>query len=180
MADLFQNKILCNKCEKVMKPCLISKNGFNLRCVKCEKCNNIIVHPADEKEYNDFIRLKNKDFEVKMRMVGNSYAVSIPREIVDFMREQEKIMNDMVRLSFDEANRVSLMFGQEEIEKEVRDSNGRVVKAREVRVMKNNKPVFHSRQISDSANPKNNRTIIKKEKDFEKENYDEEMEDEDN
>ena len=39
MKDIFDNKILCNECEKVMKPELISKNGFNLRVVKCEKCN---------------------------------------------------------------------------------------------------------------------------------------------
>ena len=49
-----------------------------------------------------------------MRFVGNSYAVSIPREIVDFMQEQEKIMNDMVRLSFEEFGRISLKFGKPE------------------------------------------------------------------
>lgn len=169
MADLFDNTILCNKCEKKMERVLVSKNGFNLRAVRCPKCGGIIVHPADEKEFNEFMKLKNKEFEVKMRMVGNSYAVSIPKEIVQFMREQEKMMNDMVRLSFDNAHRVSLMFGQEEVVKEVRDANGRVVRAREVRVMKDNKPVFHAKQISDSANPKNNKTIIKQEKDLEEE-----------
>ena len=167
MTDIFQNKILCNKCEKVMLPVLVSKNGFNLRAVRCEKCGSLVVHPADEKEFEEFTKLKNKDFEVKMRMVGNSYSVSIPREIVDFMKEQEKRMNDMVKLSFDNAHRVSLQFGQEEVVKEMRDANGRVVRAREVRVMKDNKPIFHSRQVSDSANPKNNKIIIKKEKDLE-------------
>jgi hypothetical protein len=152
-----------------MSPVLVSKNGFNLRAVRCEKCGNLIVHPADEKEFEEFMKLKNKEFEVKMRMVGNSYAVSIPREIVDFMKEQEKMMNDMVRLSFDNAHRVSLQFGQEEVIKEVRDANGRVIRSKEVRVMKNNKPVFHSKQILDSANPKNNKTIVKQEKDLEEE-----------
>ena len=46
-----------------------------------------------------------------MRFVGNSYAVSIPKEIVKFMREQEKIMDDMVRLCFEEFGRISLNFG---------------------------------------------------------------------
>lgn len=172
--DIFQNKILCSKCEKVMSPILVSKNGFNLRAVRCEKCGNLIVHPADEKEFEEFMKLKNKEFEVKMRMVGNSYAVSIPREIVDFMKEQEKIMNDMVRLSFDNAHRVSLQFGQEEVVKEVRDANGRVIRSKEVRVMKNNKPVFHSKQISDSANPKNNKIIINKSKEEDEEEQEEE------
>jgi len=151
MNDIFQNKILCNKCEKIMKPILISKNGFNLRAVRCDKCNETIIHPADKKEYEEFIELKQKEFNVKMRMVGNSYAVSIPREIVDFMKEQENMINDMVRLSFEEAGRISLMFNTPEC-----NENTRVIKAREIKFMKDNKPVFHTQEFSDSANPKNN------------------------
>jgi len=156
MADIFENKILCNECGKVMKPALVSKNGFNLRIVKCEACNETIVHPADKQEYEEFMRLKQKEFNVKMRMVGNSYAVSIPREIVDFMHEQENMMNSMVRLCFEEAGRISMKFNTEGDE----EDKTRVVKAREIKIMKDNKPVYHVRQVSDSANPKNNQTRI--------------------
>ncbi len=159
MTDIFENKILCNKCSKVMKPILISKNGFNLRAVRCENCNETLVHPADKQEYEDFMRLKQKEFNVKMRMVGNSYAVSIPREIVDFMQEQENIMNSMVRLCFEEAGRISMKFNTDEND----NMQNRVLKAREIKVIKNNKPVYHIRQVSDSANPKNNQTKIIKE-----------------
>jgi hypothetical protein len=154
MTDIFDNKILCNNCEKVMKSVLISKNGFNLRAVKCEKCGETIVHPADKTEYEDFVRLKQKDFEVKMRMVGNSYAVSIPREIVDFMKEQESMINNMVKLNFEEAGRLSLMFNTPEMKE-----NSRMVSSKELKIVKNGK-VFHAKQISDSANPKNNRKLI--------------------
>lgn len=150
--DIFDNTILCKSCNKAMKPQLISKNGFNLRAVKCEKCGETIVHPADKREFEEFMRLKQKEFEVKMRMVGNSYAVSIPREIVDFMREQEKMINDMVRLSFQEAGRLSLSFNTPE-------ENARTVSAKEVKIIKNGK-IFHAKQISDSANPKNNKKVI--------------------
>src|SRR3989344_9456306 len=98
MTDIFHNKILCGKCDVQMTPVHISKNGFNLRAVGCSKCGARIVHPKDEQEYNDFINLRKKNFSVKMRFVGNSYAVSIPKEIVDFMKEQEKVMDDMVDL----------------------------------------------------------------------------------
>ena len=47
-----------------------------------------------------------------MRLVGNSYAVSIPKEIVLFMRHQEKAMNDMVKLCFEDFGRLSLNFGE--------------------------------------------------------------------
>lgn len=154
--DIFENKILCNECGKVMKPALISKNGFNLRAVKCEKCNKVLVHPVDKQEYEEFMRLKQKEFNVKMRMVGNSYAVSIPREIVDFMQEQENIMDNMVRLCFEEAGRISMRFNTEDAE----NADTRVVKAREIKVIKNNKPVYHVKQVSDSANPKNNQTKV--------------------
>ena len=88
------------------------KNGFVLRSVVCPKCHSRIIHPKDEQEYKDFINLKKKQFSVKMRFVGNSYAVSIPKEIVNFMHEQEKLMDDMVKLSFEEFGRISLNFGK--------------------------------------------------------------------
>jgi hypothetical protein len=152
--DIFDNTILCKKCNKAMKNQLISKNGFNLRAIKCEKCGETLVHPADKQEYDNFMRLKQKEYEVKMRMVGNSYAVSIPREIVDFMREQENMINDMVKLSFQEAGRLSLSFNTPEMQE-----NARTLSAKEVKIVRNGK-VFHAKQISDSANPKNNKKII--------------------
>lgn len=114
MTDIFDNTILCSKCEKKMQPVQIVRNGFVLRAVQCEKCGEKIIHPADEAEYQQFTQLKNKTFRVKMRIVGNSYAVSIPREIVDFMKEQEKMMDDFVRVAFNDARKLSLMFGEGE------------------------------------------------------------------
>ena len=99
-----------------MQKAKIVKNGFLFRVMICPKCNEKIIHPVDEQEYNRFISLKNKEFKVKMRLVGNSYAVSIPKEIVLFMREQEKIMDNMVRLCFEDFGRLSLNF--EELKKQ--------------------------------------------------------------
>jgi len=112
MADIFDNQILCKKCSKQMQKQNLIKNGFQLRIVACPHCNEKVIHPVDEAEYNKFINLKNREFKVKMRLVGNSYAVSIPREIVNFMHEQEKMMDDMVRLCFEESGRLSLNFDE--------------------------------------------------------------------
>jgi len=164
MADLFDNPILCKKCNKAMKPGLITKNGFNLRIVKCSKCNNIIIHPVDKQEYENFMRLKQKEFEVKMRMVGNSYAISIPKEIVDFMKESEKIINDMVRLSFDNANKLSLIFNTPELKeqegKQGPTAKSRIIKTKEVKIVKNNKPLLYVKQFYDSAHPERNKNIV--------------------
>ena len=111
MADIFDNTILCGKCNVKMKPIQIQKNGFILRAVVCDKCGNRIIHPKDEQEYNRFMHLRKKQFNVKMRFVGNSYTVSIPKEIVRFMEEQERIMDNMVRLCFEEFGKISLSFG---------------------------------------------------------------------
>ncbi len=108
--DLFDNTILCKKCDSKMKKVKLVKNGYLLRAMLCPKCSFKIIHPLDEQDYSKYINLKNKEFRVKMRLVGNSYAVSIPKEIVSFMKYQENIMNDMVRLCFEEAGRVSLNF----------------------------------------------------------------------
>ena len=111
MNDIFDNKILCGKCNIQMEPINIQKNGVVLRVVLCSKCGSKIIHPKDEQEYNDFVNLRNKEFSVKMRFVGNSYAVSIPREIVNFIKDQEKIMDDMVRLCLEDFGRVRIDFG---------------------------------------------------------------------
>jgi len=112
MNDIFDNKILCKKCGIEMKPIELIKNGFKMRAIKCPKCGERIIHPSDMKDFNQFNNLKHKTFKVKLRLVGNSYAVSIPREIVDFMHEQEKLMNDMVKLAFEDAKKLSLKFDE--------------------------------------------------------------------
>jgi len=164
MKDIFEHPILCNECEKPMKDFLISKNGFNLRVKKCEKCNLAVIHPQDKMEYENFMKLKQKEYNVKMRMVGNSYAVSIPREIVDFMKEQERMIDNMVKLSFEESGRLKLMFNTPE-SNENQDlntkSNSRIIKSKEVKIIKNGK-IFHAQQFLDSAHPERNKTIIKR------------------
>ncbi|MCW8966776.1 MAG: hypothetical protein OQK82_08850 [Candidatus Pacearchaeota archaeon] len=117
MIDIFDSKILCNKCDSKMNKTELVKNGFVLRAMVCPRCNEKILHPVDEVEYNKFINLKNKEFKVKMRIVGNSHTVSIPKEIVSFMRQQEKMMDDMVKLCFEESGRLSLNFGKLERKK---------------------------------------------------------------
>ena len=157
MQDIFNYDIICDKCKKKMDNSLIRKGGFNLRVKKCPSCGDFLVHPDDKVEYENFVKLKKKEYEVKMRMVGNSYAVSIPREIVDFMKEQENMINNMVRLSFQDVGKLSLMFNTE---KENGEKDSRVVKSREVRIIKNNKPVLHARQFVDSAHPERNKIEI--------------------
>ena len=110
MQDIFENTILCKHCNKKMQPAKLAKKGFVLRALKCDPCKNLIIHPEDLKEYENFQNIKKKQFKVKLRYVGNSYAVSIPREIIDFMNEQEKQMDNMVNLSMEEIGRVSLNF----------------------------------------------------------------------
>ena len=109
--DIFDNKILCKDCNVQMKKIQIVKNGFIFRAMICPKCSEKIIHPVDEQEYIKFKDLKNKEFRVKMRLVGNSYAVSIPKEIISFMNEQKKIMDEMVKLCFEDFGRLSLNFG---------------------------------------------------------------------
>ena len=113
MADIFEHTIICKKCSKKMQQVIILKNGFKLRALICPSCKEKIIHPKDIEEYNTFSKLKRKDFKVKLRLVGNSYTVSIPKEIVRFIREQERVMNDIVKLCFEEAGKLSLFFEDE-------------------------------------------------------------------
>lgn len=112
MEDVFDNKILCKQCDSQMKKGRINKEGFDIRAMVCPKCGHEIIHPEDKDQYHRFKNLRNKEFKVKMRLVGNSYAVSIPKEIIQFMNEQEKMFDDMVRLCFEDFGKLSLNFNQ--------------------------------------------------------------------
>lgn len=110
MTNLFDNTILCKDCNKKMQQVIIIKNGFKIRELRCPSCSNKITHPEDLKEYETFLNLKQKQYQVKLRFVGNSYIVSIPREIVNFLNEQEKELNNLVNLCLEDIGRISLRF----------------------------------------------------------------------
>ena len=127
--DLFEHTILCNKCNRKMKKVMVEKNGFKIRALECPECGQRTYHPSDIEEFNRFSQLKNQNFKVKLRQVGNSYAVSIPHEIVDFLREAAEEGNEknevqnihqnlhekmerMVTLAMEQVNKISLSFSE--------------------------------------------------------------------
>ncbi len=111
MKDIFDAKIMCEKCDVRMLPITVEKSGFHLRAVQCEKCGERIMHPEDISNYNHYNHIKSKVYIVKLRMVGNSHAVSIPKEIVDFIHQRNHAkMNEVVKLSFEDFGRLSLIF----------------------------------------------------------------------
>ena len=128
MTDIFDTTILCKKCNIKMQPAIVTRQGFELRSVKCNKCGDTIVHPADLNGLDNYNNIKGKTFNVKLRIVGNSHAISIPKEIITFMEEQHKIMkrsmDDMVRLCFEDFDKLSVRFG-DELENEEYEKNRR-------------------------------------------------------
>jgi Zn-finger nucleic acid-binding protein len=92
MLDIFDNQILCKNCKVEMQKTIIRRNGFELRAIVCPRCKEQIIHPADLNASQQFNDLKGKTFSVKLRMVGNSHAISIPKEIVDFMNETQRML----------------------------------------------------------------------------------------
>lgn len=127
MTDIFDETIMCNKCNKKMEKVFVMRNGFKIRALECKKCGKHIYHPSDIEEFKKFSQLKRKPFNVKLRMVGHSYVVSIPHEIIKFqeqahreMRNVEKEMarhfehmNKIVNMWLEEPGRVTLSFGRE-------------------------------------------------------------------
>ena len=131
MTDIFDAKILCNKCNVQMSKVEMEKNGIKIRAVECPRCHEKIIHPEDKQNLEHFKDLRGKTYSVKLRVVGNSHAVSIPKEIVDFMNEMNKTqqgfdhridhrmrrqfeeMDKMMRLCFEDFGRLSIRFGPE-------------------------------------------------------------------
>jgi len=121
MTDIFEATIVCPKCNKVAEKGYVVRDGFKIRVLECKGCNNRWYHPGDLKDFEEFNKLKNKEFFVKLRMVGNSYAISIPREIIEFeeeftkmKKEMERKFEQMVRLCFEEPGKLSLFFLNDE------------------------------------------------------------------
>jgi hypothetical protein len=118
MKDIFDAKILCKHCNVEMQPSEVFKGGFRLRAIKCPGCNEKIVHPTDLHKFENFNNIKQKTYNVKLRVVGNSHAVSIPKEIIDFINDMNKNMdnhmNDMVKLCLEDFGRISLLFNDQE------------------------------------------------------------------
>lgn len=108
--DIYNNPILCKKCKKKMNKVIINRDGYQLRAWKCQNCNVIQLHPLDENKFNEFKKLRQRDFEVKLRMIGNSFCVSIPKEIIQFQKEVKNKMNDMIRMSLEGPEKLSLYF----------------------------------------------------------------------
>ena len=92
MSDIFNAKVLCDECNTRMEKTNVLRGGFNVRALECPQCGKNYLHPEDEYKLEQFSKLKNKHFQVKLRMVGNSYTVSIPREIIDYQDEIQKIV----------------------------------------------------------------------------------------
>ncbi|MEW6063325.1 MAG: hypothetical protein AB1571_03075 [Nanoarchaeota archaeon] len=119
--DIFENVVLCSKCNVKTKKISIDRDGFKIRTLECPNCGKRIYHPLDLQEYENFNKLKNREFTVKLRMVGNSYAVSIPREIIDFQEEMEREiqkefekMNKIVKMCLEQPGKLSLFFKKDE------------------------------------------------------------------
>jgi ribosomal protein L37AE/L43A len=115
MTDIFENALVCENCDRKTERLHRVKDGFQLRIWKCHECHQEWIHPADQQDYDNFKRLKGKTFAVKLRLVGNSYTVSIPREIIDFeeeMQREMKEMNTIIRMSLEEPEKLSLYFSE--------------------------------------------------------------------
>lgn len=110
MQDIFDHVVLCSNCNTRTRKNSAVKDGFQLRVLECPKCSNVIYHPGDIKDYEGFKELKAREFDVKLRMVGNSFCVSIPKEIIDFRRDFEKEFSDLVRLSLEGPGKIGIFF----------------------------------------------------------------------
>ena len=76
------------------------------------------------------------------------------------------------------------MFNTPEMASEMNENNphvkSRVIQAKEVRIVRNNKPVLHMKQFSDSAHPEKNKSIVLKAKNANADKEEAEMEEETN
>jgi len=116
MNDIFDAVIMCRECREEMAKSEVEREGFIFRVMECPNCKDRILHPDDVNAFNQFKNIRGKTFMVKLRVVGNSHAISIPKEIVDFInephRQMKRNMDDMVKLCFEDFETLKLRFGE--------------------------------------------------------------------
>ena len=112
MKDVFDATIVCDNCDKKTEKSQLIRDGFKIRIAECPNCKKKWYHPGDLQNYEGFQELKNKTYEVKLRLVGNSYAVSIPREIIDFEEEFNREFEKLIRMTLEEPGKLSLFFNR--------------------------------------------------------------------
>ena len=110
MEDIFETTILCNNCNSKTDRLITIKDNFKLRKWACKTCNKEWYHPGDLQEYNEFKELKNKRFQVKLRKVGNSHTISIPKEILEFEEEFQRNINELLDIFLEEPTKISISF----------------------------------------------------------------------
>ncbi len=113
MKDIFDQTIFCNKCNVKTRKNYVIKDGFQMRVLKCPECNDLTFHPGDLKDYDDYLKLRERSFNVKLRMVGNSFCVSIPKELIDFHKDFEREFDELVRLNLEGPGKISIFFASE-------------------------------------------------------------------
>lgn len=113
MKTISDARILCEKCNVKTNPKLEIRKGFQIRFHECPKCSERYYNPLDLKQYHEFQKLKQREFEVKLRMVGNSFSVTIPKEIIEFeekFAQMEKELGNIMRLTLEEPGKLGLYF----------------------------------------------------------------------
>ena len=110
MSDIYNATILCEDCNKKTTKGITFKDGFKLRSWDCNNCGKRWFHPLDLNEFNNFEKLKHKEFEVKLRFVGNSYAVSIPKEIINYQENITKETDKILYISLEQPDKLSIFF----------------------------------------------------------------------
>lgn len=105
MEDIYDTTLVCDKCKKPTTKSYVMKNGFKIRTWYCPQCRKQWYHPGDQEAYKSFMNLKRRDFEVKLRQVGNSWAVSIPKEIIRF---EDITHTKVVKISMDQPGKIVL------------------------------------------------------------------------
>ena len=112
MADIFETTVICDECNTKTEKRELHRGGFSIRVWRCVPCNKQWEHPGDIEEYKKFRTLKNKQFQVKLRYVGNSYAISIPREIIDFQEHSMREINQILNLALESPEKLSIYFSK--------------------------------------------------------------------
>ncbi|MFQ6056575.1 MAG: AbrB/MazE/SpoVT family DNA-binding domain-containing protein [Methanosarcinales archaeon] len=70
-------------CGAWTEPRIFNIEGFEVRGSTCPKCKESYLNGEDSNRIRTYNKLKNKCFTGKIMKFGSSYALSLPKKIID-------------------------------------------------------------------------------------------------
>lgn len=94
--DISQWKEIPCECGNMASRSTIKYNDYEIRGWICKKCMKEYIHPEDSLKISKIEALKKSGIKVKIRTVGQSLVITLPKELAEVYNLEKGEMVELV------------------------------------------------------------------------------------